>query len=955
MGEHLTSRTGIFGRALRPGLLLPVVGGLAALAWLWYTCVRSPEVSFLAQRGGAEWIIYPTPAQAKAHSRVELNTAFRYRFNLSHAPVEALLQVAAFRHYALSLNGTRLAPSYRAPMWKEPDWLDVAKQLHAGENEIAVNVFNSNGPPCLWLSLQTGRKKVLTDESWEASYAGASWHSARLASRPMQITTGSELAGGDSTWRGIRKCWPALLVLTLLSAAAWRAVHARWFADKDNSLLLWALAAGWVLLFANNLGVLPNLYGFDAQAHMDYVRYIMEHKALPLANQGYEMFQPPLYYVVCALLLKSCHLSLPHPGAVALLRAFGMAVGIAHFSIVWASLRLLLPEERTAARWGALFAGALPMLVYLSHYVTNEALAAACASGCVFLCLRMLKREKVLWGDYALLGGCLGVALLAKATSLLVMPPILGALLWRSFSLTRGRPDARPMLAKLAAGLCLTLVACVAICGFHYFRMWKHFGSPLVGNWDPRLGSSYWLDEGYRTASFFLRFGASLTSPWFCALNGFADGIYSTLFGDSLMAGTAEFVYRPPWNYELMSAGYWLAILPTILAGIGAVLAVRKFAREPRPEWFLILGLGFMGVLALVHMMLVVPQWSMVKAFYILCALTPFSAFIGSGMAWLSSRSVKLRPLLSIGFALWAVTSLAAFWIPRGSTRVTLAEAHALRGSAGFEQAAALLKGALDKQPADAELRMLLADTLFRLGRPDAARENAEVVLRNKPDAIGARRVRGLLLYAAGKSTEAMEDFRRCVQLEPGHGDYWLSLARLFVEQGNFDEAARAARDGLAADPYNAHLHYYLAMAWHARGATEAAVPQFLLACRLNPGWATPRSALGGLRLAQGRFEEAANHYTAAVALAPNEPALKVQLGRALLLRGQLRDATEQFNAALRLEPTNALAHCQLALALEKQGDASGALAHLTEALRLEPAMTEAATNLTRMKGAEGP
>ena len=106
-------------------------------------------------------------------------------------------------------------------------------------------------------------------------------------------------------------------------------------------VLLIGLAVIWVILFANNLGALPGLYGFDSAAHMEYVQYISEHKSLPLANEGYEMFQPPLYYVLCAALLKVSGLSLPQPGAILTLRLFGMVIGIAHWLLVWGSLRLL--------------------------------------------------------------------------------------------------------------------------------------------------------------------------------------------------------------------------------------------------------------------------------------------------------------------------------------------------------------------------------------------------------------------------------------------------------------------------------------------------------------------------------------------------------------------------------------------------------------------------------------
>src|SRR5262249_55600023 len=148
-------------------------------------------------------------------------------------------------------------------------------------------VSSSNGPPCLWLALDTGRERLATSEEWESSFAGASWRPARLATRPMLTSTGSQLAGGETVGASVRKCWVTLLILLALSVATWLSMRNKAVTDR---VLLIGLTVIWMVLFANNLGALPGLYGFDAAAHMEYVQYISEHKSLPLANEGYEMF-----------------------------------------------------------------------------------------------------------------------------------------------------------------------------------------------------------------------------------------------------------------------------------------------------------------------------------------------------------------------------------------------------------------------------------------------------------------------------------------------------------------------------------------------------------------------------------------------------------------------------------------------------------------------------------------
>jgi hypothetical protein len=48
-------------------------------------------------------------------------------------------------------------------------------------------------------------------------------------------------------------------------------------------------------LFINNVPQLPRSVGFDAVAHEQYIQFIQQRHALPLADDGWEMYQPPLY------------------------------------------------------------------------------------------------------------------------------------------------------------------------------------------------------------------------------------------------------------------------------------------------------------------------------------------------------------------------------------------------------------------------------------------------------------------------------------------------------------------------------------------------------------------------------------------------------------------------------------------------------------------------------------
>src|SRR6266702_1446742 len=66
---------------------------------------------------------------------------------------------------------------------------------------------------------------------------------------------------------------------------------------------------------------------------------------------------------------------------------------------------------------------------FYSDYVTNETLAATLVTAAIYLGLRALKSERESVLQYLWLGVCVGAAMLAKATSLLLIPALLGALM----------------------------------------------------------------------------------------------------------------------------------------------------------------------------------------------------------------------------------------------------------------------------------------------------------------------------------------------------------------------------------------------------------------------------------------------------------------------------------------------------------------------------------------------
>jgi hypothetical protein len=246
------------------------------------------------------------------------------------------------RRAEVKINGTsvRFPPTRN---WKRIVSAEVAEQLHAGTNVIETRVFNHNGPPVLWLTLTADRLRLRSDKSWEVSLAGSSWRHAALGSWAKTPRPGNSRAGGARTFDALKKLWPLWIVMIVIvggGALLWRVLFKKCTTTRLERVLLFVFAALWSLLFWNNARLLPFNAGFDSTEHLQYISYIQEHRALPLPTEGWEMYQPPLYYLIAAAKpyrMQTVHwrfgvdLRTPFAGAIIWNRA--IRVGVFQFAI----------------------------------------------------------------------------------------------------------------------------------------------------------------------------------------------------------------------------------------------------------------------------------------------------------------------------------------------------------------------------------------------------------------------------------------------------------------------------------------------------------------------------------------------------------------------------------------------------------------------------------------------
>ncbi len=213
-----------------PSLALAAVL-LCTVAFVVRACYFRNDICFLAEHSPAHWIIDPFPAFGGGGLRpgVPLDAIFRRSFSLASVPAAAALRVRAFRTCTIRLNGKLVPTAFDSDRWKGGAQFDVAKFLRRGSNDLAVTVTNASGPPALWLALSCPETVLVSDKSWQASLAGATWLPAALAADPVPFGNLDPDGMAEQTTASIGKVWPMWLIFGGLSAAIVWIGH-RWLA-----------------------------------------------------------------------------------------------------------------------------------------------------------------------------------------------------------------------------------------------------------------------------------------------------------------------------------------------------------------------------------------------------------------------------------------------------------------------------------------------------------------------------------------------------------------------------------------------------------------------------------------------------------------------------------------------------------------------------------------------------
>ncbi|WP_432736624.1 ArnT family glycosyltransferase [Maridesulfovibrio sp. FT414] len=634
-------------------LAVAVVVFVLATSFAVKSSLSTPEKSYLSAPVNGRWIKLDQPFRLNARSNGSEMALFRRFFELA-GNTKIRLHLNAFRGTGVWLDGVPLL-KFDGDMskWRDEILLDFP-ELGPGRHELKIAVVNENAHPAL--SVWAEEADIATPEGWEGSKDDFVWNPVADAAKTGKLFIGNKFKRADEALLG---GLPYMLPLFLLTAGA------VWMREKQKipaalrryeltpEIVRFGLLGLWAVMALNNFHDLPLKLGMDSTGHFKYIEYVGENLRLPSPVEGWQMFQPPLYYIISALFYKFLLLFTDIENTLYWLRLIPLACGGLMIEISFRCARLIFREDRLAQIAATILGGFMPMNFVMSQFWGNEPFAAVFSALTIFMTLSIINREDGRrFKDYIFLGLFSGCAVLSKATASLLLPPSVFFILLAVHDRGRTKTAGEPIPV---VGISVSVLVTATVGGWYYLKNWLAYGKPFIGGWDKIREIGWWQDHGYRIWEHFTEFGGAVLKPVYSTVDGIWDGLYSTLWLDGNLSGVSKFASRPPWNDDLMMATSLLAIIPSLLILAGIARTFYTPLKSVFNGRMFLVGCVAVYFTAVTYLYLNLPIYSTAKASYTLGLLPCYGILAAAG----------IKPALSNCYVKAAFCGFLAVW---GST-----------------------------------------------------------------------------------------------------------------------------------------------------------------------------------------------------------------------------------------------------------------------------------------------
>jgi tetratricopeptide (TPR) repeat protein len=192
-------------------------------------------------------------------------------------------------------------------------------------------------------------------------------------------------------------------------------------------------------------------------------------------------------------------------------------------------------------------------------------------------------------------------------------------------------------------------------------------------------------------------------------------------------------------------------------------------------------------------------------------------------------------------------------------------------------------------------------------------------------------------LSAQGRLEEAVSEYEKALEKDPGDSRFHVSLSQALLELGRYERAIEHTRKALEINPFNYEMHSNMGFFLARMGDVDTALKHLSAATRIHPrhpqGWYNRATLL----LQQKDYDGALADYTEALRLQPRYPDALNGRGIVSRARGDLESALADFDSSIQMKPRAHTPRYFRALIRKETGDLPGALDDLNAALEAVP------------------
>jgi choline-sulfatase len=219
----------------------------------------------------------------------------------------------------------------------------------------------------------------------------------------------------------------------------------------------------------------------------------------------------------------------------------------------------------------------------------------------------------------------------------------------------------------------------------------------------------------------------------------------------------------------------------------------------------------------------------------------------------------------------------------------------------------------------------------------EAAAEKAialyKKVVAADPNVIDAWFNLGTLHSRLGRYRDAIDYFKRALQLKPDYDLPVVNMANAYRQLGDDDAALAGYEHYLTIDPKNATVRYQMGEIYLARNDRARAEQNFTLAVDINPREASALNALGVLAFERGDFASAERRIRAALAAKDSVRLAHYNLALIAEARNDLPTAEAEYRLELEKHPGAFKAAFNLGRLYERLGNSKAQIAALEQAV----------------------